>query len=77
MNFLLIEQLDSKRYINRDQMGGLGINKMPENSIVLKLFSYIKKNMIIVPLHSLAQIAGYLKHNRGTTQCMIDCVAFS
>ena len=63
MNFLLIEQIDSRRYINRDQMGGLGINKMPDNSFILNLFSRIKENMIVVPLHSLAQIAGYLKYN--------------
>ena len=46
MKFYLIEQISSKQYINRDQMGGLGINKMPDSSPILKLFSNIKQNMI-------------------------------
>ena len=44
-------------------MGGLGINKMPDSSPILKLFSNIKENMIVVPLYSLVQIAGCLKEN--------------
>ena len=44
-------------------MGGLGINKMPNDSFILHLFSRIKESMIVVPLHSLVQIAGYLKYN--------------
>lgn len=44
-------------------MGGLGINKMPDSSPILKFFSNIKENMIVVPLYSLAQVAGCLKQN--------------
>ena len=63
MKFFLIEQIDSKKYVNRDQMGGLGIAEMPRTTPIVKLFGRIKRNFIVVPLYALAQIAACLKKN--------------
>lgn len=49
MKIIIMDQLSTDEYVNRDQMGGLGIGSLKSKYFIARLVGKMKKNMICVP----------------------------
>ena len=71
MNITIVDQLDPKHYVNRDQMGGLGIGSLRSKSLFAAIIGRMKRSSICVPNMVNHQVAACAKANghRVTIAC--------
>jgi anaerobic magnesium-protoporphyrin IX monomethyl ester cyclase len=63
LKITIMDQLDSDHYVNRDQMGGLGIGSIKSQYFFAKIIGRMKRNMICVPNMVNHQVVACAKVN--------------